>query len=95
MNDHEPNEMNLNEACLTETHLTEVRLPDLGEVDEVTIIAWLNEEGKPLRAGEDLVEVETEKTTFVIDAPRDGRLKRIVKKEGEKAHLNDLLAEIE
>ena len=85
MNDHEPNE----------TRLTEVRLPDLGEVDEVTIIAWLNEEGETLRAGEDLVEVETEKTTFVIDAPRDGLLKRIVKKEGEKAHLNDLLAEIE
>ncbi len=85
MNDHEPSEM----------HLAEVRLPDLGEVDEVTIIAWLNEESETLRAGEDLVEVETEKTTFVIDAPRDGRLKRIVKKEGEKAHLNDLLAEIE
>jgi len=90
MNDHEPNETHLNEA-----RLTEVRLPDLGEVDEVTIIAWLKEEGKPLKSGEDLVEVETEKTTFVIDAPRDGRLKRIVKKEGEKAYPNDLLAEIE
>ena len=95
MNDHEPNEMYLNEVHLTEARLVEVRLPDLGEVDEVTIIAWLNEEGETLRAGEDLVEVETEKTTFVIDTPRDGRLKRIVKKEGEKAHLNDLLAEIE
>jgi pyruvate/2-oxoglutarate dehydrogenase complex dihydrolipoamide acyltransferase (E2) component len=85
----------MNDRESTETHLTEVRLPDLGEVDEVTIIAWLKEEGKPLKAGEDLVEVETEKTTFVIDAPRDGLLKRIVKKEGEKAHLNDLVAEIE
>jgi 2-oxoglutarate dehydrogenase E2 component (dihydrolipoamide succinyltransferase) len=85
MNSHEPNEM----------HLNEVRLPDLGEVDEVTITAWLKEEGEALKAGEDLVEVETEKTTFVIDAPRDGLLKRIVKKEEEKAHLNDLLAEIE
>ncbi len=90
MNDHEPNE-----TRLTEVRLNEVRLPDLGEVDEVTIVAWLKEEGKPLKSGEDLVEVETEKTTFVIDAPRDGRLKRIVKKEGEKAYLNDLLAEIE
>ena len=95
MNDHEPSEMHLNEVHLTEARLVEVRLPDLGEIEEVTIIAWLNEEGETLRAGEDLVEVETEKTTFVIDAPRDGRLKRIVKKEGEKVHLNDLLAEIE
>jgi pyruvate/2-oxoglutarate dehydrogenase complex dihydrolipoamide acyltransferase (E2) component len=90
MNSHEPNEMHLNEV-----RLVEVRLPDLGEVDEVTVIAWLKEEGEALKAGEGLVEVETEKTTFVIDAPRDGLLKRIVKKEGEKAHLNDLLAEIE
>ena len=90
MNDRESTETHLNEACLTE-----VRLPDLGEVDEVTIIAWLKEESETLKAGEDLVEVETEKTTFVIDVPRDGLLKRIVKKEGEKAHLNDLLAEIE
>ena len=95
MNDHEPNEKHLNEVHLTEARLVEVRLPDLGEVNEVTIIAWLKEEGESLKAGEDLVEVETEKTTFVIDTPRDGRLKRIVKKEGEKAHLNDLLAEIE
>ncbi len=90
MNDRESTETHI-----TEARLVEVRLPDLGEVDEVTIIAWLKEESEALRAGEDLVEVETEKTTFVIDVPRDGLLKRIVKKEGEKAHLNDLLAEIE
>ena len=90
MNDHEPNE-----TPLAEVRLVEVRLPDLGEVDEVTVIAWLKEEGETLNAGEDLVELETEKTTFVVDAPHDGLLKRIVKKEGEKVHLNDLLAEIE
>jgi|LZCG01.1.fsa_nt_gb 2-oxoglutarate dehydrogenase E2 component (dihydrolipoamide succinyltransferase) len=72
----------------------EVRLPDLGEVAEVTIVDWLKKEGEMLEAGEDLVEVETEKTTFVIDAPKAGRLARIVKEEGEKAHFNDLLAEI-
>ncbi len=72
----------------------EVRLPDLGEVDEVTVVKWLKEEGDVLAAGEELVEVETEKTTFVIEAPQAGQLNHIVKKEGEKAHLDDLLAEI-
>ena len=74
--------------------LGELRLPDLGEVDEVTVVKWLKKEGELLKAGEDLLEVETEKTTFVIEAPQAGYLKSIVRKEGEKARLDDLLAEI-
>jgi len=74
--------------------LGELRLPDLGEVDEVTVVKWLKKEGELLKAGEDLLEVETEKTTFVIEAPQTGCLKSIVRKEGEKARLDDLLAEI-
>jgi len=75
--------------------MTEVRLPNLGEIDEVTVVAWLKKEGETLKAGEDLLEVETEKTTFVIETPQAGQLVRIVKKKGEKARLDDLLAEIE
>jgi len=72
----------------------DLRLPDLGEVDEVTVVKWLKREGAVLEAGEDLLEVETEKTTFVIEAPQTGYLMSIVRKEGEKARLDDLLAEI-
>ncbi len=71
-----------------------VRLPDLGEVDAVTITEWLKAEGDVVAAGEDLLEVETEKTTFVVEAPMDGTLVRIVKREGEKAKQDELLAEI-
>ncbi len=77
---------------MTTTHA--VRLPDLGEVDEVTITAWLKAEGDAVTAGEDLLEVETEKTTFVVEAPTDGTLVRIVKREGDKAKQDELLAEI-
>jgi pyruvate/2-oxoglutarate dehydrogenase complex dihydrolipoamide acyltransferase (E2) component len=75
--------------------MIEVRLPDLGEVGEVVIVAWLKKEGETVAAGDELVEVETEKTTFVVDAPQTGRLARIAKRENETARLNDLLAEIE
>ncbi len=73
----------------------EVRLPDLGEVEEVTITSWLRAEGEHVAAGEDLLEVETEKTTFVVEAPAAGRLARILKQEGEKAKRDELLAEID
>jgi len=73
----------------------EVRLPDLGEVAEVTITNWLKQEGDTVAAGEDLLEVETEKTTFVVAAPADGRIVRVLKKQGEKAKRDELLAEID
>ena len=73
----------------------EVRLPDLGEVEEVTITSWLKAEGEHVAAGEDLLEVETEKTTFVVEAPAAGRIARILKQEGEKAERDELLAEID
>ena len=77
-----------------DARLRELRLPDLGEIDEVTVVQWLKREGEMLDAGEDLLEVETEKTTFVVEAPQAGCLKRIVRKEGERARRDDLLAEI-
>ncbi len=74
--------------------MTEVCLPDLGEIDEVTVVDWLRQEGETIVAGEGLVEVETEKTTFVVEAPQDGKLALIVKKKGDKARINELLARI-
>jgi len=74
--------------------MTEVYLPDLGEIDEVTVVDWLRQEGETVVAGEGLVEVETEKTTFVVEAPQDGKLALIVKKKGDKARINELLARI-
>ncbi len=74
--------------------MTEVRLPDLGEINEVTVVDWLRQEGETVVAGEGLVEVETEKTTFVVEAPQDGKLALIVKKKGDKARIDELLARI-
>lgn len=74
--------------------MTEVYLPDLGEINEVTVVDWLRQEGETVVAGEGLVEVETEKTTFVVEAPQDGKLALIVKKKGDKVRINELLARI-
>jgi len=71
-----------------------LHLPDLGEVDEVVIVEWLKGEGAAFAAGDDLVEVETEKTTFIVDAPAAGRIEHILRKVGEKARVGDRLAEL-
>ncbi len=78
---------------MTETR--NVNLPDLGEVDEVRIVGWLKRLGEPVAEGEDLLEVETEKTTFVVPSPARGRLARIAAQAGDRVKPGGLLGEIE
>lgn len=78
-----------------EKHQTEIRLPDLGEVDEVRVVGWLAGVGDSLSEGDDLVEVETEKTTFVVPAPGAGRLVEILVGEGATVERGGVLGRIE
>ena len=49
---------------------TEVIIPSLGEVvEDVTILSWSKSEGDPVKEGEPLLEVESEKVTLEIEAP--------------------------
>jgi pyruvate dehydrogenase E2 component (dihydrolipoamide acetyltransferase) len=62
----------------------EVLMPKLGlTMTEGTIQRWLVSEGQPVRAGQILFEVETEKAVTEIEAQASGVLGRIVAQEGE------------
>jgi pyruvate dehydrogenase E2 component (dihydrolipoamide acetyltransferase) len=73
----------------------EVHLPDLGEVDAVSVIEWHKRVGEATVEGEDLVEVETDKPTFVVPSPATGRLSRICAQVSVKLEAGGLLGEIE
>lgn len=73
----------------------EIRLPDLGEVEEVRVVQWIREVGATIAADEDLLEVETEKTTFVVPAPAGGRLAEVVAVEGATVQRGGVLGRIE
>jgi 2-oxoglutarate dehydrogenase E2 component (dihydrolipoamide succinyltransferase) len=73
----------------------EVRIPNLGEsVTEGVIVRWAKQEGEAVRADEVLLELETDKAAMEIPAPRAGIL-HIVKPQGEKVAVGDLVARIE
>jgi pyruvate/2-oxoglutarate dehydrogenase complex dihydrolipoamide acyltransferase (E2) component len=72
-----------------------VRLPDLGDVGEVVVVEWLKREGEHVGEGEDLVEVETEKTAFVVPAPATGRLRVVAARPGDRLRVGGTLGEIE
>ena len=79
----------------TEKRNTPILLPDLGDVEDVRIVAWLAPIGGTVSEGEDLLEVETEKTTFVVPAPAGGVLRRIDAAEGTTTKRGEILGEIE
>ena len=71
---------------------TEIKVPALGEsIVEATVGHWLKHEGDPVRAGEALVELETEKVNLEVAADQDGVLAHIARREGETVAIGDVL----
>jgi 2-oxoglutarate dehydrogenase E2 component (dihydrolipoamide succinyltransferase) len=72
-----------------------VPLPHLGvSVEEATVIAWHRAPGEPVREGEPLCDVATDKVDTEIAAPADGVLARIVADAGDTVPVGGLLAEL-
>ena len=61
----------------------EIHVPELGEsVTEATVGKWLKSEGEQVKAGEPVVELETDKVNFEVEAEQDGVLETISAGEG-------------
>lgn len=74
----------------------EVNLPQFGMgMTEGTVDHWLKREGDPVTEGEDIAEVEAEKTTVVVVAPETGTLATILVPEGETVPVFTVLALID
>ena len=51
-------------------------------MEEGKLAKWLVREGDPVRAGDVIAEIETDKATMEIEAAEDGRLDKILVPEG-------------
>jgi pyruvate dehydrogenase E2 component (dihydrolipoamide acetyltransferase) len=55
----------------------EVYIPKFGQtVEEVTLLQWLAEDGVAVKKGQEILEIETDKTTFFVEAEGSGTLHR-------------------
>ena len=74
----------------------QVTLPEMGEsVTEGTVAKWLKQPGDPVREGEALVEVTTDKVDAEVPAPATGKLVKILAAAGQTIAVGAPLAEIE
>lgn len=77
--------------------LMDVTLPDLGKDagDEATVSFWQVDEDEPVEEGDDLVEMSTDKASFMVPSPVSGVLREVCAEEGERISVGDVLCRIE
>ena len=73
----------------------EIYVPEFGEsITEATVGKWLKGEGDEVKAGEPIVELETDKANFEVEAEQDGVLQNIAVGEGEDVEIGDVIGTI-
>lgn len=74
----------------------EIRVPEMGEsVVEATVGRWLVEQGAAVKAGQPVVELQTDKVDLEVSAERDGVLAEIVAQAGADVQIGDVLGRID
>ena len=73
----------------------EILMPQLVlNIEEGTVTQWLKQEGDPVKAGEAVLEITTDKLTNEVTSEHDGVLLKIVAQEGEDIPVKGLLGYI-
>ena len=73
----------------------EIHVPELGEsVADATVGRWIKQEGEAVSSGDALVELETDKINFEVEAEQDGVLESISKGEGETVNVGEVIGTI-
>lgn len=72
---------------------TEIKIPDIGTtVDHVTLVRWLKNEGEPVKRGEPLCEVETDKAVSELESIAEGILLKQVLPEDTEVEQGAIIA---
>ena len=75
--------------------LDAVTIPKWGiEMTQGTIVAWHKAEGDPVKAGEEIVDIETDKIVNSFEARSSGTLVRILAEVGEELPVGYLIGVI-
>lgn len=73
----------------------EIRVPALGEsIIDATIAQWLKHEGDAVKQGDVLVELETDKINFEVNAEQSGILQRVDRQAGDVVTVGEVLGVI-
>src|SRR5262245_20665298 len=73
-----------------------LKVPNVGEsITEVEIGEWLKKSGDFAAENDPVVVIETEKATVELPAPISGKVTEVLKKQGEKAAVGEVIGYME
>ena len=71
----------------------EITMPQLGlTMENGTVVEWLVKEGEQVSTGQEIFQVETDKSIFAVEARQDGTIARILVAEGQVVPVGTVLA---
>src|SRR6478735_281457 len=73
----------------------EIKVPDIGDFDEVAVIEVLVKVGDVIKPEQSLITVESDKASMEIPSSAAGTLKELKVKLGDKLNAGDLIAVLE
>ena len=82
-------------SAAASTGPVEVRVPDIGDFKDVTVIEVMVKPGDNIRMEQSLITVESDKAAMEIPSSSAGVLKELKVKVGDKVNIGDLLAILE
>jgi len=73
--------------------MQEIKLPQLGQsVEEASIVEWRKQEGEPVKAGEVLFSVQTDKAEIECESTAAGILRKILVEPGIEVPVMTVVA---
>src|SRR4029077_2314390 len=73
----------------------EIIMPKMGDaMTEGKVVRWYKKAGEPVKKGEPLLEIETDKVNLDLEAEQDGTIGDVVVQEGQMAPVGGRLATI-
>ena len=71
----------------------EITMPQLGlTMENGTVVEWLVKEGEQVSTGQEIFQVETDKSIFAVEARQEGTIARILVAEGQVVPVGTVLA---
>ena len=74
---------------------TPIVLQGVGLVEQITVVEWLFGAGAKVKAGDTVVNIETEKATVGVAAPADGVLEIAVEESRELVSADAVLGYVD
>ena len=75
--------------------LTEIKVPDIGDFDEVAVIEVLVKAGDTIKAEQSLITVESDKASMEIPSAAAGVVKEVKAQQGDSLAVDQAIVEFQ